>query len=98
MASGNEGGKGLSLLFFLLLYAISLICAANFSDTRPIRTAETLGFTDPQIVSSTIWFTGFKGCGVSDSKVWYMEATRDGERVSFLVCGGLFRDNTVVVR
>lgn len=97
--SNNNSSGGFYGVLLLLTYLISLIFAANFSETRPVRTAETFGYSNVRVVSSTIWFTSFKGCGVSDSKVWYVEADNSsGEHVSFLVCGGLFRDNTIVVR
>lgn len=83
----------------LIVFIVWGIIAANISDARAPRTAETLGFTDIHIKDSSIWFPGLRGCGVGDMKVWYVTGNDPrGIRRHFIVCGGLFKGNTLRVR
>lgn len=95
----SRSGTGYMFGVWLVLYTILLIIALNISDSRPFRAAQTMGFTDVKMVSYTVLFTSLKGCGLADAKEWYMEGTNaQGQRVSFIVCGGFFKDNTIRVR
>lgn len=75
------------------------IIAINISDARAPRTAETFGFTNVHVKDSSIWFPGLRGCGVGDLKIWYvMGNDPNGVRRHFIVCGGLFKANTLRVQ
>jgi hypothetical protein len=75
------------------------IVAINIDDARAPRTAETLGFINVRVEDSTIWFTGFRGCGVGDMKMWYVSGVDpNGVRRSFIVCAGAFKGNTLRVK
>jgi hypothetical protein len=72
------------------------IIASNFSDERPVRAAEIMGFTQVRLEDSSILFPVFQGCGVGDMKVWYVSGVNSlGERHSFIVCGGILKGDTI---
>lgn len=83
----------------LVIVVVWWIWAASLSDTRAPRTAETLGFTNVRVQDSSIWFIGFRGCGVGDMKMWYVSGDDpNGVRREFIVCGGAFKGNTLRVK
>ena len=98
--SKDPKGNGclLEVLGAIVLFFVWLIIATHISDTRAPRTAETLGFTNVEVQSSTIWFTQFRGCGVDNMKLWRVTGVNpQGQHVKFLVCGDIF-SNTLRVK
>lgn len=99
LPSNSSSRNGGGLVGALLVFVVWWIVAANLSHTRPVRTAETHGFTDVTVTGSTIWFTQFRGCGPEDMRLWRVTATNpQGERRNFIVCGGMFKGNTLRVK
>lgn len=89
--------KGIGELLGLLIVVTAWwIAAANFSDERPYRAADVMGFTEVRMEDSSIFFPKFQGCSVDDMKVWYMTGINSrGERHEFIVCGGMFKGDTI---
>lgn len=90
-----------ALIWWVAIWIVIVCIAAfGFSDERPVRTAETFGFTKVQIESSSVMLLSFQGCGELDSaKIWYMTGTNpQGEKRDFVVCGSLFGGNSLRVK
>ncbi|HSE61485.1 MAG TPA: hypothetical protein VLA88_04290 [Candidatus Saccharimonadales bacterium] len=95
----RSSGTPWGLIFFGVVFLVWWVIAANLSGTRPVRTAETFGFTQVDVRSYHYWFPQLRGCGVGDMGFWRVSATNpQGKRVDFTVCGGMFKDNTIRVR
>jgi hypothetical protein len=83
-------------LVVLVLVVVYWIAAANISDGKAYRAAQNLGLTDITVESSTIWFVELRGCSDSDEKRWVVSGVNaQGVRVTFNVCGGVFKGATV---
>lgn len=96
-----DDGVGLVIRFIgaVITFVIWGVIAINISDARAPHTAETFGFSNVHVKDSSIWFPGLRGCGVGDLKIWYVVGSDpNGVRRHFIVCGGLFKANTLRVR
>jgi len=80
-------------LLWVCLAIVILSGCIPMSDERATRAVQAAGMTDVQITGVPIW-----GCGEEDTVRAKFEAKdRSGNRVTGVVCGGIFKGATVRV-
>ncbi len=69
------------------------------SEARAVKTLETNGFTDIEIVNKDVFFISWRGCGDSDVAAFDAKAINpNGRLVDISTCHGFLKGGTVRVK
>jgi hypothetical protein len=89
-------GKAVVAVGIALIIVLALFGGVFIPDKNGPETVVKMGFTDPEIKYTSIFFSSFKGCAEDDLKMWKIEATNPaGQRVEVTVCDGFLKSPTV---